>query len=141
MIKKGFLIFILLFTLNNNIKPVDHQEIDKKNVYKSFYRGHYENGNPYLMRFLFDGAWDAFIMSVEVGGDSVEMQNRPGITSLMLAAAKGYLEVVKVIYSRARDNFVIQRDEFGFNALDHAIINNQQAIEDYLESLNLDWNN
>ena len=141
MLKKSFLMFILLFSLNNNIKPMGSQEICKADAYDSFDRGHYKNGNPYLMQLLFDGRADVFIMSVETGGDSVEMRNRPGITSLMLAAKKGYLEVARVICLRASDNFITQTDNSGLNALDHAIINEQQEIVDYLISLDVDWNN
>ncbi len=141
MLKKSFLMFILLFSLNNNIKPMGSQEICKADAYDSFDRGHYNNGNPYLMQLLFDGRADVFIMSVETGGDSVEMRNRFGITSLMLAAAKGGLEVVKVISLRASENFIIQTDDFGLNALDHAIINNKQEIVNYLRSLDVNWDN
>lgn len=135
MIKKVILIFILFLSLNNNIKPKSPQERWKADAYDGFDPNNYEQGNPYEMQLLlYNISADSFIMTIELTNCGVEFRNRAGVTNLMLAAAKGLLHITKFIYENASPNFISQNDNSGLNALDHAIINEQQEIVNYFES-------
>ena len=134
MIKKIILTFTLFLSLNNNIKAMHSQEICKADAYDSFNADNYEQGNPYHMQLILDVSVDSFIMMIEITNCGVEFRNRAGVTSLMFSAAKGLLGLTKFIYENASPNFILQNDNTGLNALDHAIINEQQEIINYFES-------
>ncbi|MBD3273582.1 hypothetical protein GF385_04515 [Candidatus Dependentiae bacterium] len=126
---KKFFYFCITLLLFNELNCMN------SDVYRSF---DYENGNPYSMQLLADNQEVAFARGLELGWYDAETENRAGITSLMLAASKGYLLAVKAICVRADINFIIKKSG-GLSARDHAIMNGHQEIVDYFDSAELEF--
>ncbi len=134
--KIRFIFAILtVFTINSNSNAMMTQEIT------AFSEAAYTNNNSRAMQCIIEGNINEFLEIAERTNSRGEFENASGITSLMLAAAEGRIDIVRLICNSASRDFILQEDSFGKNVIDHAANKGHQEIVEFLIDLpTINWN-
>ena len=99
--------------------------------------GVYTDRNSTYMNYILIGNINDFIEAVKNETTNVKQQNNSGITTLMLAAIKGNLELVKFICKRTSRNFITQECNLGLTAAQHALDQRPESYGNIVTYLSL----